>query len=212
MSKIPTPDSQRRLALSLLAGVGAAGALAGFAPWQLVILVGWDAAAACYLTLVWNSIRGLDAVATKRIATRDDDSRAAVDIVLLLASAFSLIGVVAGLAKAEGDLSALMVVSGATVVLSWLTVHSTFMLRYARLYYSTDGSGGAGIDFNDDCDPDFSDFAYLAFTVGMTFQVSDSKVTNRVLRRTISRHALLSYLFGTVIIGVTINVVGSLIG
>ena len=96
----------------------------------------------------------------------------------------------------------------AHVVVSWITVHTLFTLRYARLYY--DGPEG-GIDFQSDDLPDYLDFVYLAFTVGMTFQVSDTNISDRRIRRAITRHALLGYLFGTVIIGVTINVVGGLI-
>jgi uncharacterized membrane protein len=203
------PDSRLRLVLSLIAGTLSAGVVAQFDRWQMVVLIGWDVAAFSYLAMVWCTIARLDGESTKQLSTREDDSRAAVDIVLLLASVVSVVGVVAGLAESGGEVSLLMAASMVTVVLSWFTVHTTFTLRYAHLYYST----GGGLDFHDqDGDPDFADFAYLAFTVGMTFQVSDTEVTSRVIRRTISRHALLAYLFGTAIIGVTINVVGTLVG
>jgi uncharacterized membrane protein len=83
------------------------------------------------------------------------------------------------------------------------------VLRYAHLYY-TEPVGG--IVFADlDASPDYLDFAYVAFTVGMTFQVSDTGIAKRAIRRSVIRHALLSYLFGTVVVGVAINVVGNLI-
>ena len=94
-----------------------------------------------------------------------------------------------------------------TVVLSWLVVHTVYMLRYARLHYMT----GGGVDFPGDEAPDYRDFAYLALTIGMTYQVSDTGFTNKQLRRTATHHALLSYLFGTVVVAVTINVVASLV-
>ena len=78
--------------------------------------------------------------------------------------------------------------------------------RYADLYYTQDG----GIDFNGDDVPDYRDFAYLAFTIGMTYQVSDTNLQTKAVRRTALRHALLSYLFGTAIIAVMINVVASI--
>jgi uncharacterized membrane protein len=94
-----------------------------------------------------------------------------------------------------------------SVVLSWAVVHTIFTLRYARLYYvGTDG----GIDFNQDQPPRYTDFAYLAFTLGMTFQVSDTDLKTSTIRATALRHALLSYLFGAVIIAVTINLVAGL--
>jgi uncharacterized membrane protein len=96
-----------------------------------------------------------------------------------------------------------------TVFLSWFTVHTLFVLRYAHLYY---GEPAGGIDFaNQRETPDYMDFVYVAFTVGMTFQVSDTGITDRRIRRTVIRHAMLSYLFGTVIVGVAINVVGNLV-
>jgi uncharacterized membrane protein len=93
------------------------------------------------------------------------------------------------------------------VVLSWTVVHTVFALRYASLYYhGTDG----GLDFNQDTPPRFSDFAYVAFTIGMTFQVSDTELTTPEVRGTALRHALLSYLFGSVILAATINLIAGL--
>jgi len=111
--------------------------------------------------------------------------------------------------SAAGGTKAFYVAVGViSVVLAWVAVHSVFTLRYARIYYS--GRNG-GVDFNEDTDPDYADFAYLAFTIGMTFQVSDTDLTSRAIRRTALRHALISYLFGAVIVGLIINVVASLL-
>jgi uncharacterized membrane protein len=95
----------------------------------------------------------------------------------------------------------------ATVALSWLVVHTTFTLRYAMLYYT--GKDG-GVEFNQATPPRYSDFAYLAFTIGMTFQVSDTDLRTPTIRATALRHALLAYLFGAVILGTTINLVAGL--
>lgn len=94
-----------------------------------------------------------------------------------------------------------------SIVLAWILVHMNFALRYAFLYYyAHDG----GIKFDDtDKKPIFSDFLYFAFTIGMTYQVSDSQVTNQKIRSTVLRHALLSFLFGTTIIAVSINFIAS---
>jgi len=96
-----------------------------------------------------------------------------------------------------------------SVALSWFAVHTFFMLRYARLYY-LDSAGG--INFNQDEKPVYSDFAYLAFTVGMTYQVSDTDLKTHAIRATALRHGLLSYLFGAVILATAINFVVSLAG
>ena len=96
----------------------------------------------------------------------------------------------------------------ATVVVSWAVVHVVFTLRYAHEYYS-DPAGG--IDFKNDEPPDYQDFAYVAFTIGMTFQISDTDIQARVIRRSVLRHALLAYVFGAVILAVTINVIANVI-
>jgi uncharacterized membrane protein len=196
---------------------GAAGAITAiWCPWQLTTLVGWDVAAAFVSGSVWWFVPRLDAEATRQVATREDDSRAAADVIMVAACVVSLVGVVVGLSFAQqhsGTLaSATTGLSVFTVFLSWFTVQTLYVLRYAHLYYRqpeggivfADGSGHHG-------PPDYLDFAYIAFTVGMTFQVSDTGVSKRSMRRAVTRHALLSYLFGTVIVGVAINVVGNLI-
>ncbi len=93
-----------------------------------------------------------------------------------------------------------------SVLLAWAVVHTVYALRYADLYYSLEG----GIQFNEVEAPDYRDFAYLAFTIGMTYQVSDTNLQAKAIRHTALRHALLSYLFGTAIIAMTINIVAGL--
>ena len=130
---------------------------------------------------------------------------------LVSASVASLPGVGFALVKASstaGTSRALITaVAVVTVALSWFSVHAVYTLRYADLYYRADG----GIDFHDDGAPDYRDFAYVAFTIGMTFQVSDTDLVSRPIRRTALRHALLSYLFGIAVIATTINAVAGLL-
>ena len=92
------------------------------------------------------------------------------------------------------------------VVVSWLIVQAVFTLRYAHRYYSPPTGG---IAFEGSSQPDFRDFAYLAFTIGMTYQVADTATTSRDLRHLILWHSLLSYLFGTVIVATAINVIAN---
>jgi uncharacterized membrane protein len=200
------------VAVAAVVGVVVAGASAPFVPWQLSLLAGWDATAVTLLVWVWASVGRLDSDETAALATREDNSRQGTRVLLVGAALFSLVGVAFAVVKAKsesGSLAVMLTVAGVlTVVLSWALVHTVFALRYARLYYSDQSSG---IDFKNDAPPDFLDFAYVAFTVGMTFQVSDTDIQSRSIRRTILRHALLSYVFGTVIIAVTINVVAGLV-
>ena len=202
--------SNRRLVASGLAGVVIAVGAAVLAPWQVAVLSGWCAAAVAFLTQVAVEVAGSDAARTKQIATRDDVSHLAADAAFVTAAASSLVGVAFILVKAgessgvaKGAAAALGAVS---VMLAWTTLQTIYMLRYARLFYEI----GDGIDFGGD-EPDYHDFAYLAFTVGMTYQVSDTAITARVIRRTVLRHALLSFLFATAFIAVLINVVGGLL-
>ncbi|MBA3908260.1 MAG: DUF1345 domain-containing protein [Pseudonocardiales bacterium] len=185
--------------------------VAWFSPWQLSVLVGWDVGAIVLLTWIGLTVGRLGPEATAAFARREDNSRGSTRALLVAASLVSLPGVGFALAAShdlespfDGLLTAAVVV---TVASSWALVHTTYMLRYADLYFT--GVPG-GVDFPDEDEPDFSDFAYLAGTVGMTFQVSDTDIQSRDMRRTVFRHALLSYLFGAVIVGVTINVVASL--
>ncbi|MEP7115144.1 MAG: DUF1345 domain-containing protein [Ilumatobacteraceae bacterium] len=206
-------DQRSRLLIAAPLGLIAATVAAFFCPWQLSVLAGWDVAAAFVVGSVWMFIAVLDATATQQVATREDDSRAVVGLIMVVACVISLIGVVIGLAHARthpGTMSGVLTgVAVFTVFLSWFTVHTLFVLRYARLYY---GEPPGGIDFASAQEPpDYMDFVYVAFTIGMTFQVSDTGIAQRDIRRTVIRHALLSYLFGTVIVGVAINVVGNLI-
>ena len=190
-------------------GVGiAAFAIAWLAtPWQAAALIGWNFAATVFIAWIWFMVAGMDGAATAKHAATEDLSRPTADLVLILASVASLVGVGLSLLEAsdtEGLAKATIVgIASMSVILSWATVHTVFTLRYARLYFAA----GGGIDFNGDRAPTYTDFAYLAFTIGMTYQVSDTSIASKAIRRTALRHAYMSYLFGTVIVAMTINVV-----
>lgn len=202
----------RRLVFTGALGVVAGTAMALAAPWVVAALVGWDVTAAVLAAAVWFRVWHLDSSETSRYATREDSSRGASELLLLCAAVACLGGVGFVLIKAsKGNgfgVAVLIALGILSVVLSWLVVHTVFTLRYASLYYT--GPDG-GIDFKEHERPDYGDFAYLAFTVGMTFQVSDTDVQTKPIRRTVLRHALLSYLFGAVIVAVTINAVAGLL-
>jgi uncharacterized membrane protein len=201
----------KRALVATGAGIVGFGIAMVFAPWQAAVLLGWDTMASTIVGSVIFDTWGRDAPGTAALATREDDSKAAADILLVSASVVSLAGVGFGLLKAGQQSGAMRaVITGITVLsvfLAWGVVQLVFTLRYARLYYG----GWRGIDFNQDEEPDYRDFSYLALTIGMTYQVSDTNVGDQTIRRTITRHALLSYLFGTVVVAMMINVVASLL-
>lgn len=205
------PSAGIRVTGAAVVGAAVGMATAFVAPWQASGLAGWDSAAAVFLVLVWRSMVRMHGDDTKEVATRVDPNRIVADAILVGASVGCLVGVGFALAKAKpmhshvnAGLVALAVLS---VVLSWAVVHTVYALHYARLYY---GQPEGGVDFGDGR-PDFSDFAYLAFTVGMTYQVSDTGLATRSMRRAVLGHALLSFLFGTFILAVTLNVLADLV-
>lgn len=188
-------------------GVG----VAGF--WPYAATIGWAAACVVYISWVWTIIGKMDARATATHATREDPARATSEVLIVLAGTASLVAVAFVLVQAKGShgstkdvLASIAVLS---VALSWFLVHTLFTLRYARLYYT--GVDG-GIDFNQKEPPSYLEFAYLSFTIGMTFQVSDTNLEAPDIRATALRHGLLSFVFGSVVLATTINLIASLAG
>jgi uncharacterized membrane protein len=202
-----------RVGVAAAGGVAATAAtLLGGAEWSLATLAGWDVAALVFLCWVWSTVPVDDAAAAARLAQAEDASRTGSEAVLVGAGVASLIAVAYALVEAgRSDEPARALLTGlaiASVTLAWACVQTVYALRYARVYYS---EPIGGIDFHGER-PDYLDFAYLALTIGMTFQVSDTDLTLRRTRRTAVHHALLSYVFGTVIVALTINIVAGLLG
>ena len=200
-----------RLAVSAAVGVIAAVVVFVAGAVKYAPAVGWDVAAVTLLLWVWMTVWPMGPEQTARHATREDPSRQVGDPLLLGAAVVSLAAVGFFLIQASSakgsSQDVLAGVGVATVALSWLVVHTRFTLSHASLYYGgTDG----GVDFNQSVRPRYSDFAYLAFTIGMTFQVPDTDLQTTAIRATALRHALLSYLFGAVILATTINLVAGL--
>jgi uncharacterized membrane protein len=180
--------------------------------WGYAPSVGWTVAALTFCVLTWIGIHGRDADQTAAMATRDDPSPTATDILVLLANLASLLAVAYLLVQAHSTHGLRQAVEAALAVLSvaasWTLVHVLYMLRYAVLYYS--GATVGGINFNQDELPRFGDFAYLAFTIGMTYQVSDTNIGNSRIRIAALQHALQSFVFGSLILATMINLVAGL--
>ncbi|MEH0830155.1 MULTISPECIES: DUF1345 domain-containing protein [unclassified Micromonospora] len=211
-----TPDRHTPAAVQLtvmgVVGFCAGGLFAALVSPGLAPLVGWDAAAVSWLLLVWRTLWPLDARRTAALAVYEDPNRAARDVLLLVACLASLLAVALVLTNARtAQPGAYRDASGAlamlSVLLSWFVVHTVYTARYARIYYT--GPDG-GVDFHQPGKPCYVDFAYVAFTIGATFQVSDTNLTSHEMRRTVLGHALLSYLFGAIIIAATVNLLATL--
>lgn len=191
-------------AIGIIIGVIAAGIGSG---WILACLAGWDAAALSFIGSILWDFSGHSRESTARVAKSLDLSGWTLDAVVIVAALASLVAVGA-LLSATGSERLLRVGFGLiSIILGWASVHMLFMLRYAAVYYQ----GKSAIDFNDAQAPRFSDFAYLAFTIGMTYQVSDTNFQSGTMRKVALGHALISFVFGTVIIATTINLVAGLI-
>lgn len=186
-------------------------------PWEARLLLGWNVF--CIVNVLFLSrLLHASPEETRSFALRDDETRSVAALVTTTTALMSLIGVLFALHTAsqekgvmEGLLTALAVL---TVALSWLLVHAEYTVHYARRYYLDN----AGVEFvqvgsDEPLDaPAFLDFAYLSFTIGMTFQVSDTNLNTRTMRRLLLGHALISYVFSAVIVAVTINALAGLIG
>ncbi len=180
--------------------------------WQAAMLIGWDVGSLFLITWTWWSVWDLDAEECKTHANREDPGARLTGLIVLSAGVALLAAVGEALiraASATGATKAYLIALGIlSVALSWGLVQTVFTLRYARSYYSRPVGG---IDFNESDPPTYLDFAYLALTVGMTFQVSDTNLTTKGIRRVALSQALLSYLFGAVILALVVNVVSSLL-
>ena len=194
----------------LVIGIIATLITGSFGEWAYAPTVGWCFASLFYSSLVWVRVAKLDAAETRARASREEPARGIADLLVILLSvaslfsvAFVLVHAAQATGVAKGLLAALALVS---VALSWILLHTLYTLRYASQYYTA----GKGIDFNQDAPPRYTDFAYVSFTLGMTYQVSDTDITNHTIRSTVLRHTLLSFVFGSVILATTINLVAGL--
>ena len=226
MTAVPPPTRYHRWlgwhapALRRTIIVGASGlivavALLWFLPWGIAVVTGWDVAALAFLLSVWPIIIRADGPHAAQLAKREDENRGSANVLLIAASVASLLGVGLALTLAghESGAPQLLLIGFAvlTVVLSWTVVNTVFTLRYADLHF---GSRDPGIAFDDSDEPggpSYRDFAYVAFTIGMCYQVSDTTIRNRKIRRTVLSHALLSYMFGAAIVGGSVNLIAGLI-
>jgi uncharacterized membrane protein len=203
--------ARTKLLVSTLTAAAAAALAAVLGAGREAPLIGWDSLAVLYCAWVWATVWRMDQATTAAHSTAESPGRDLTDLVLLGASVASLAAVGYVLFGAGNQQGVTKYVQAAlavfSVIVSWVLVHTVFTLKYARLYY---GEPVGGIDFNEEEAPQYSDFAYLAFTLGMTFQVSDTNLQTKAIRRAALRHALLSFPLGTVIIATAINLVAGL--
>jgi uncharacterized membrane protein len=178
------------------------------------ILIGWDLGVVIYLVAAAVVMSHCTSVAQmKSNAAAQDEGALAILILVAAAGMASLIAIFAELAAIErtdphyGIYVALAI---GTVVLSWTFVHTIFALHYAHEFYG-EGEHRNGLRFPGDGQPDYWDFIYFSFVVGMTFQVSDVAVTHKTVRRTVVAHGALSFFFTTAVVAMAVNIAASII-
>lgn len=213
-------QARARLLLSVVTGIAASlvlGAMPGGPGWTARVVAGWDAGALVVIVLSWLIIARSNPKGTRRRAAAQDPGRTAVWAVVLVASTFSLFAAVALLRRAKAlaptETALLVGLCLGAVIAAWTLTHTAYTLRYAHLYYrEADGEGEGGLTFPGDRPPDYFDFAYFAFTVGMCFQVSDVVVASPAFRRAVLGHAILSFAYNTAILALALNLTFGLLG
>jgi uncharacterized membrane protein len=216
-------DAHQRVSTSLAVGILIFVATLGLHRLPLELILAWNAFAITAILLAWVRIIFADAKCAVLEAKLQDTGRTIIFCLVLFGACASLFAVAFLLGTAKGTAGARLgghvVLAAITVVLSWFLIHTVFAMHYTHAYYRTEdpderGRHGAGLSFpgDEDDEPDFLDFAYFAFVIGMTFQVSDVAITSKLIRRLSLVHALLSFLFNTVILALAINLASSLVG
>lgn len=183
----------------------------GSPPLALRSMVGWDATALTLLCLWWHILFHSDARTTELRAGDQDPGMRAVFSIAVLSSVFSLFAatMVLRMMRGQSCASFWVVLALVSVALSWVVTHTAYTFRYAHLYYTGESNGG--LCFPGTTTPCDMDFAYYAFTLGMCFQVSDVQVEAPDIRRTTLGHALISFVFNTTIVALSLNVMFQLL-
>ncbi len=194
-----------RLFLAILLGL----AVGVFLPaeWRPAtrFLVAWDIALGLYLALAFRLMTNCDVNRIKRRAAHQDEGRLTI-LVLVVASAMaSLLAILAELGGANRQ-PAHLTLAAITILLSWAFTHTIFAIHHAHEYYDENAHRGGGLNFPGDQPPDYWDFVYFSFVVGMTSQVSDVAVASRAFRRLVAAHGVVSFIFNATLLALTVNI------
>lgn len=173
------------------------------------LLIAWDISIALYITLAFALFLSCDSNRIHKLAARQDDGRFLILIMTAVAAFASIAAIVVELGI-KPQHTPQLVLAVVTIVLSWSAIHTTFALHYAHEYYSGRNIGGLAFPGGEQ-DPDYWDFVYFSFVIGMTAQVSDVGITDRVIRRTAIAHGVVSFIFNTALVALMVNIAASAI-
>jgi uncharacterized membrane protein len=205
-----------RLFISSAIGVVVTVALAVVPQWAFAhrLLVGWDIGTGLYLVLAFHMMAGSDVHVIRRRAAEQDEGQAAILVLTVAAALASLAAIFVELgtsgAAGGGRQPTRLILAAGTIVLSWAFIHTMFALHYAHEFYDEDAGGGMAFPGGDE-EPDYWDFVYFSFVIGMTSQVSDVGVTSKVIRRTVAAHGVVAFVFNAALLALTVNIAASAI-
>jgi uncharacterized membrane protein len=205
--------AHKRLLISGLIGLAAIVALPASLTVITRMLIGWDVGVLIYLVAVAAMMSGSSVAAIRRNAASQDEGAFALLILTVAAAMASLGAIFAELAvidRANPNYGVYVALAIITVVLSWMFTQTIFALHYAHEFYGEHGRSNC-LKFPNDGAPDYWDFIYFAFVIGMTFQVSDVAVTHKSVRRLVVAHGVLSFFFTTAILALTVNIAANVI-
>jgi uncharacterized membrane protein len=198
-----------RLFISIAVGVVVTAAAAGLTDWRPAtrLIAGWDLAVALYLVLALHLMASSDVQRIRRHAAAQDEGQLTILACTVAAAVASLAAIFVELHGSAGGArsGAQVFVAALTIFLSWAFIHTIFALHYAHEFY--DDTAGQGMAFpGGDPNPDYWDFVYFSFVIGMTSQVSDVAITSGLIRRTATVHGVVSFLFNAALLALTVNI------
>src|SRR3954447_24604628 len=211
--KMPVPVrfvyARPRTFIAIAVGIVAFFLLPGSLRLVTRLLVGWDVFAALYLVLVFTMILRSGVRHVRRNAALQDDGRFLILMVTALGAFASIAAIVFELGASNRSAPGLILAT-VTIALSWAAVHTAFSLHYAHEYYCGSQPGGLQFPNGDpDEDADYWDFVYFSFVIGMTAQVSDVGITDKIIRRTATAHGIVSFVFNTALLALMVNIAAS---
>lgn len=226
MSFIPTPNSLKKLDARprLLISIIVSGLVYILLPnWLRLptcVIIVWNSGVICFLALAWSMMFRATPQKMYRSAQREDEGRLAILTLVVASACFSLFAIGVMLKNTKDITITLLTLhvtlAGLTVICSWLLIHTMFALHYAHLYYQNDSQSTSDdnakcLDFPQENQPDYWDFLYFSFVIGMTCQVADVSITSRAVRQLALAHGILTFFFNTVILAISINIIAGLI-
>jgi uncharacterized membrane protein len=205
--------SHPRLVIATALGIAVALALPHDLRLSTRLLAGWDVGAIFYLATAFRLAQDFDLKHTRRRAEQSDEGALLILVLTVAAAVASLAAIVVelGAARANAGDRLALALAGGTTLLSWALIHTMFAFHYAHRFYLRRGTHGSGLAFPNDDEPNYWDFIYFSFVIGMTFQVSDVQVTTKPMRRLVIMHGILSFFFSVAILALAVNVGASLI-